>query len=707
MRRAWQVGVAVVAVTAGCSNASQTDTGKVMACFGLVNQNVPGQDVFSNQVVTNLYFGGCSAADNTGMQILERVTPEAAADGDMLTTLCDQDCNARIAAYAAAHPGQTVPTSQLSCQTLFTSECPNVEADIGTMSGDTGEFQGGGPADQRFLLNGTITVTINNQAVAIPASGLVDATMAPCQGAGQNCAVTVSRLDVQSTGAFTVGGISFDAAEVQNQGLGTGSRQAGNMLVNPMELEVTALVDATQTTMDFHVQSQTLNKNAQNLTLNQFFSSFTLQGTPVTQNGVTVQVTVTMTGQPFGSPPVASMTSSSPTNKFECTCAECTPVSFVSTATDPDNDLQSLAWLLDGNLQAADGSSAPPELDLQMALKPPPVSNNTHTIELVATDTRGATSGATTTFVVQDTTPPVLTVPPAITFRSCDFPYIGQATATDICSGQVAITNDSPGIFPVGTTTVTWTAEDAFGNIATATQKVTVTQASDPSVCCPAGYNIIDGRKPPFKQGSNGITVINGTAGNDCIIGTQNNDSINGMGGDDVIFGNGGGQDTLIGGPGNDTIIGGNGTNSTIEGDDGNDRILGGATQDTITGGTGDDIIIGGAGDDNINGGDGNDIIYGNAGNDTINGGNGDDLIDGGDGVDHISCGDGNDTVVGGVGPSSNNDVITCDNGNNFIAGFTVNDHLTGGTGNDTIYGGTGNDFCAGGGGTDVIFCGP
>jgi Ca2+-binding RTX toxin-like protein len=518
--------------------------------------------------------------------------------------------------------------------------------------------------------------------------------------------VTVSRLDVQSNNGFTVGGIAFDAAEVQNQGLGTGSRQAGNMLINPMELEVTALVDATQTTMDFHVQSQTLNKNAQNLTLTQFFSSFTLQGTPVTQNGVTVQVTVTMTGQPFGSPPVASMTSSSPTNKFECTCAECTPVSFVSTATDPDNDLQSLAWLLDGNLQPADGSSAPPELDLQMALKPPPVSNNTHTVELVATDTRGATSGATTTFVVQDTTPPVLTVPPAVTFRSCDFPYLGQATATDVCSGQVAITNNSPGIFPVGTTTVTWTAEDAFGNIATATQKVTVTAASL-ATCCPAGYNIIDGTKPPFFQGQNGITVINGTPGNDCIIGTPNNDSINGMAGDDVIFGNGGGQDTIIGGPGNDTIIGGNGTNSTIEGDDGDDRILGGQTQDTITGGSGTDIIIGGAGDDKINGGDGNDIIYGNAGNDTITGGNGDDLIDGGDGVDTITCGDGNDTVVGGVGPSSNNDVITCNNGNNFIAGFTVNDHLTGGTGNDTIYGGTGHDFCAGGGGTDVIFCGP
>jgi hypothetical protein len=115
------------------------------------------------------------------MQILERVTPTAAADPNEMALLCNQDCQIRIGAYASATGEPQALAQALSCQTLFASQCPNVGADIGTMSGDTGEFQAGGPADQRFQLSGTITVTINNQSVAIPANGLLDATLGPCQ----------------------------------------------------------------------------------------------------------------------------------------------------------------------------------------------------------------------------------------------------------------------------------------------------------------------------------------------------------------------------------------------------------------------------------------------------------------------------------------------------------------------------------------------
>lgn len=50
---------------------------------------------------------------------------------------------------------------------------------------------------------------------------------------------------------------------------------------------------------------------------------------------------------------------------------------------------------------------------------------------------------------------------------------LGAATVADDCSGA-SVSNDAPGVFPVGTTTVTWTAVDAAGNTATATQMVTV-----------------------------------------------------------------------------------------------------------------------------------------------------------------------------------------------------------------------------------------
>jgi len=74
-----------------------------------------------------------------------------------------------------------------------------------------------------------------------------------------------------------------------------------------------------------------------------------------------------------------------------------------------------------------------------------------------------------------DTTPPVITAPAAVTATSSGAAIsvnIGQATATDLFA--VTITNDAPATFPVGTTTVTWTATDANGNSATATQLVTV-----------------------------------------------------------------------------------------------------------------------------------------------------------------------------------------------------------------------------------------
>src|SRR6185312_2922978 len=131
MRRAWVVGLMAGVACVGCSTQ---DNGVVVGCFGLVNQTVPGQGVPSNQVVTNLYFGGCSPADNTGMQIVERVTPDMAADPDALVQRCNMDCAARITAYESAHPELQPLTSQLQCQTLFASSCDGIMADVSNMS---------------------------------------------------------------------------------------------------------------------------------------------------------------------------------------------------------------------------------------------------------------------------------------------------------------------------------------------------------------------------------------------------------------------------------------------------------------------------------------------------------------------------------------------------------------------------------------------
>ena len=174
---------------------------------------------------------------------------------------------------------------------------------------------------------------------------------------------------------------------------------------------------------------------------------------------------------------------------------------------------------------------------------------------------------------VRDTTPPVLTVPADASFPGVctSGQKIGTATATDLASSPVNITNNRPSIFKAGVTTVTYTATDQRGNKTTGTQRVTVSLADDSS-CCPSG-----------------TTIRKGTSGNDTITGGTGADCILGLGGIDILRG-GGGNDFISGGEGNDQLFG----------DAGDDRLEGGNGNDTITGGTNTDTCIGGAGTNTI-----------------------------------------------------------------------------------------------------------
>jgi hypothetical protein len=83
---------------------------------------------------------------------------------------------------------------------------------------------------------------------------------------------------------------------------------------------------------------------------------------------------------------------------------------------------------------------------------------------------------------VQDTTPPTLTPPPDVEVEEshpAGTPVdLGQPTVSDNCDPNPTVENDAPALFPLGTTTVTWTATDASGNVATAQQMVTVVLGS-------------------------------------------------------------------------------------------------------------------------------------------------------------------------------------------------------------------------------------
>ena len=103
----------------------------------------------------------------------------------------------------------------------------------------------------------------------------------------------------------------------------------------------------------------------------------------------------------------------------------------------------------------------------------------TTTVTCTATDTHTNQSHASFTVTVQDTTPPVITVPANITIAATSASgavVTYTATAMDLVDGTdpVACTPASGATFPLGTTTVTCAATDSAHNSSTASFTVTV-----------------------------------------------------------------------------------------------------------------------------------------------------------------------------------------------------------------------------------------
>lgn len=115
------------------------------------------------------------------------------------------------------------------------------------------------------------------------------------------------------------------------------------------------------------------------------------------------------------------------------------------------------------------------------------------TVTFTAVDNCNNTVQTSATFSILDTQSPVINCPVNVTGYmdplTCTGASInlGTATATDACSSSVTITNNAPAAgFPVGVTTVTWTATDACGNSSTCSQLVTVLDTIPPtSIVCP------------------------------------------------------------------------------------------------------------------------------------------------------------------------------------------------------------------------------
>jgi len=144
----------------------------------------------------------------------------------------------------------------------------------------------------------------------------------------------------------------------------------------------------------------------------------------------------------------------------------------------------------------------------------------TTTVTWTVTDFAGNTTLSTQLVTVNDDAPPSLIPPPDIVSDSCTI-ILGNPTVSDNCA--VTFSNDAPLSFPTGTTTVTWTASDTFGNTVTATQRITFNDSTNPTIFIQDENVLIQ-----TELGScfaSGVNLGNIVSNDDCGIVSSGNDA--------------------------------------------------------------------------------------------------------------------------------------------------------------------------------------
>ena len=143
-----------------------------------------------------------------------------------------------------------------------------------------------------------------------------------------------------------------------------------------------------------------------------------------------------------------------------------------SASSDPDStpgtndDIQKFQWFENYGTPTQTPLGSSPRLSVMLTL-------GQHVLTLEVTDSRGASSTAQATVTVVDTTPPAVacgSVGPVECTAPGGSAVTLLATATDACSPTVTVTNsrtaggnNASTFYPLGTTSVTFTASDASG----------------------------------------------------------------------------------------------------------------------------------------------------------------------------------------------------------------------------------------------------
>ncbi|HZE88582.1 MAG TPA: HYR domain-containing protein, partial [Verrucomicrobiae bacterium] len=148
------------------------------------------------------------------------------------------------------------------------------------------------------------------------------------------------------------------------------------------------------------------------------------------------------------------------------TCPAAVTVECSATGGTPAGDPQ-LAGFLAGASATDDCASTP----VVTNNAPPVFPLGVTTVTFTATDGSGNSGTCSSTVTVHDTVAPSIVAPPPVTAECTSpagaMPPLGTPVVADVCDPSPIVSNDAPTSFPVGTTTVTWTATDHSANAGT------------------------------------------------------------------------------------------------------------------------------------------------------------------------------------------------------------------------------------------------